>query len=146
MQATSTTQTCRQDLLPKRAGKIYYPNVQATSTTQTCRQDPRPKCAGKIYYPNVPGVRSSEAHRALMVVNATDSVRRFAVSSRDAGAVLTHLLGDLASVRNGFLGAAASALLLGAVVGVEVARFLPPELLGGAPSPPPDAAVEAGAR
>ena len=85
-----------------------------------------------MYYPHVPGVRGKEAHRALRVVNATDPVKRFAASSRDSGTVLAQLLGDLGSARSGFLGAAASALLLGGALGAEVAHVFPRvrEMLG----------------
>jgi hypothetical protein len=81
--------------------------------------------AGKIYYPRVPGVQGAEAHRALMVVNATDSVKRFTSGSCDAAAALSQLLCDLGSARRGFLSAAGSALLLGVAVGSELVSFLP---------------------
>ena len=57
-----------------------------------------------------------------MVVNATDSVKRFAAGSRDSGSVLAQLLGDLGATRAGWFGAGGSALLLGAAVGAEVGK------------------------
>ena len=81
--------------------------------------------AGGIYYPKVPGVRNAEAHTALRVVNATDSIKKFASSSKDSGSVLAQLLTDLGSSRLGFFNAALSALLLGAAFGAELAGWLP---------------------
>jgi hypothetical protein len=81
--------------------------------------------AGQIYYPAVPNVVVGDAHKALMVVNATDPVKRFAEGSRDFGAVLTGLLKDLGSARRGFYGAALSAFIVGAAMGVELVNWRP---------------------
>lgn len=80
--------------------------------------------ATKIYYPSVPGAFSGDAHKALVVVNATEPVVRFARSSKDCVAGFAHLTKDLGSSQAGLLGALMSSVVLGGAIGAEVANWL----------------------
>jgi hypothetical protein len=81
--------------------------------------------ASHVYYPGVPGVDAGHAHRALMIVNATDPVVKFARSTRDCASVLGKLLVDLGSARGGLLASTLSSFILGAAAGCEAAAWVP---------------------
>lgn len=69
----------------------------------------------------VSGVDGAPARGVLQVVNMTDSLKKFAQSSKDVTVVLADLVKDLGAARGSLLISVFSSFILGACVGSEIA-------------------------